>query len=95
MTEEPDSGKRSCPDDILQFFTADLAIPQDLMQEAWPDYLAGVNWHNGVPAVCMPKEMMTTPYPYGLKSGFSKCGHQSRACYARSPAHAATATVIR
>ena len=40
------------------------------MQEAWPDYLAGVNWHNGVPAVCMPKEMMTTPYPHGLKSGF-------------------------
>ena len=95
MTEEPGSGKRSCPDDILQFFNADLAIPQDLMQEAWPDYLAGVNWHNGCAGRLHAEGNDDYPVSSRLEIRLFEMGHQSRACYERSPAHAATATVIR
>jgi hypothetical protein len=46
--------------ELLQFFSAQLKVTQDLAEQSSPDRFPGVHRHNGVPAVRMSKEMVAT-----------------------------------
>src|SRR5579862_5304370 len=45
--------------ELKEFFSAHLAVAQDLAQQTRPEGLPGVYRHHGVPSICKLKEMVT------------------------------------
>jgi len=54
----------------------DLAVTQDLVQQARPDRLTAMNGNQGCPSVSVQDEMMATANANHAGSDFGKCGDQ-------------------
>src|ERR1035438_2438828 len=78
--------------EVQEFCSRNLAIPEDLMEQAWTDRLASVGGYNRASPVLMTQEMMATSDAQNAKAGLPKRANEIGPGDARTPAHAAMVT---
>jgi len=60
----------SCLQEFLQILHVDLAVAQDLVQQARSNRLAGMGWHYRSSAVFVAKKVMAAPDANNQKAAF-------------------------
>ena len=65
--------------ELQHLVSAHLAVKEDLAEQPWSDGFTRVDWHHGVPAVSMSKEMMAAPNSNNCETCQPQDGCQFRA----------------
>jgi hypothetical protein len=75
-----------------EFFSGQLAIPEDLVKQAGTDDLARVHRYNRASAILVTQEVMTAFDPENSEAALSEAGNKVGAGDPRTSAHAAMVT---
>lgn len=83
---------RGRSDFLLEFFSGDLAVPENLRKESPPYGLAAVNRNNGASTVVVPKEMVAALDANHLESQSAQRLNELNSAKCAESTHAITAT---
>ena len=79
-------------DFVLNFFSGEFTIPEDLSEKSAADALATVNWHHRASSIGVTEEVVTSLDPDDFKAKASKRLDELNAVEGGKSAHAMTAT---